>query len=178
RKLWLSVSTEVFITETLHDLIIPVKAGYHQQLLEGLRRLWQRVELTVMQARGHYKVTRSFGSGFYKHRRLYFNEILAVQILACLLRHFVTELQAFPDHISPEVEVAVFHAEVVSAVSIIFYGEWRYFRRIQYRQLSHLQFDFTSRYLVVLGKPFNNSSFGAHHIFTTKLPCCVHDGGL
>ena len=35
--IWLAVAASIFISETPHNLIIPVKTRNHQQLLEGLR---------------------------------------------------------------------------------------------------------------------------------------------
>ena len=47
-KLRLTVCAQVFVTEALHNLVIPVEAGYHQQVFERLWRLGERVELSVM----------------------------------------------------------------------------------------------------------------------------------
>ncbi len=44
-ELRLAVGAQVFVPETAHDLVVAVKAGNHQQLLEKLRRLGQRIEL-------------------------------------------------------------------------------------------------------------------------------------
>ena len=45
-ELRLPVGTQIFIAETTHDLEIFLVAAHHQQLLEDLRRLRQRVERT------------------------------------------------------------------------------------------------------------------------------------
>ena len=44
RKLRLTVSTEVLITEALHDLIVSVHTCHHKQLLHNLRRLGKRIK--------------------------------------------------------------------------------------------------------------------------------------
>ena len=45
-----TIRPRVFITEARRDLEILVKAGHHDQLLELLRRLRQRIKLARMQA--------------------------------------------------------------------------------------------------------------------------------
>ena len=45
-KLRLTVCTKIFITETLYNLEVTIKAGNHQQLLQCLRRLWQCIKLS------------------------------------------------------------------------------------------------------------------------------------
>ena len=45
-ELWLTVSTQVFITEALCNLEVAVETSHHQELLQSLRTLWQSVELT------------------------------------------------------------------------------------------------------------------------------------
>ena len=49
-ELGLTVGTEVFVAEALDNLEVAVEASHHQQLLEGLGRLRQRVELAVAEA--------------------------------------------------------------------------------------------------------------------------------
>ncbi len=44
----LAVGTQVFVTETFHQLVITIVAGNHQQLLKGLRRLRQCIKLSLM----------------------------------------------------------------------------------------------------------------------------------
>ena len=44
-KLRLPVGTQVFVAETLGDLVIAIHTGHHQQLLEKLRGLGKREEL-------------------------------------------------------------------------------------------------------------------------------------
>jgi len=46
RKLRLTVGAQIFITETFRNLEITVEPGYHQQLLQCLRRLRKCIELS------------------------------------------------------------------------------------------------------------------------------------
>ena len=51
----------VFVAKARRDLEIAVKPGHHDQLLELLGRLGERVEPAGMQPRRHQKVARAFG---------------------------------------------------------------------------------------------------------------------
>ena len=46
RELRLAIRTQILVTETFYDLEITVETGNHQQLLQGLWRLRQSVELS------------------------------------------------------------------------------------------------------------------------------------
>jgi uncharacterized protein with PIN domain len=71
-----AVGARVFVAEAGRDLEVAVEARHHQQLLELLRRLRQRVELARVQARRHEEVARAFRRGGRQDRRLEFGEAL------------------------------------------------------------------------------------------------------
>src|SRR4029077_2976903 len=71
-----AVGARVFVAKARRDLKIPVEAGYHDQLLELLRRLRQRVEFAGMQARGYQKIARAFRRRSCENGRLEFEEAL------------------------------------------------------------------------------------------------------
>ncbi len=56
-----AVGARVLVTKTWRNLKIAVEARDHQQLLELLRRLRQRVKFARMQARGNKEVARALG---------------------------------------------------------------------------------------------------------------------
>ena len=62
-ELGLAVGAEVFVAEAAGDLEVAVEAGDHEDLLEDLRRLRQRVELAGVDAAGDEVVARAFGGG-------------------------------------------------------------------------------------------------------------------
>ena len=66
----------IFITKAWRDLEIAIKARHHQQLLEHLRRLRQRIELPRMDARRHQIIARAFGAARRQDRRLKLGEAL------------------------------------------------------------------------------------------------------
>ena len=82
RKFRLTVCTKVFITEALHNLVVTVKAGHHQQLFEQLRRLRQGVEMAVMDTARNQVVASAFRSAACQHRGFNINETLFVQVIA------------------------------------------------------------------------------------------------
>ena len=60
-ELGLAVGAQVLVAEAAGDLEVAVEARDHQDLLEELRRLRQRVELARVDAAGHEVVARPFG---------------------------------------------------------------------------------------------------------------------
>ncbi len=72
-----AVGARVLVAEARRDLEVAVEARDHDQLLELLRRLRQRVELAGMQARRHQEVARAFRRRRGQDRRLEFEEAAA-----------------------------------------------------------------------------------------------------
>ena len=71
-----AVGARVLVAEAGRDLEIAVEARHHDELLELLRRLRQRVELAGMDARRHQIVARAFRRRRGQDRRLEFEEAL------------------------------------------------------------------------------------------------------
>ena len=59
----LAIGAKIFIAVTPSDLEIPLDAADHQQLLEQLGRLRERVPVAGLQAHGHEEISRSLGGG-------------------------------------------------------------------------------------------------------------------
>ena len=89
REFGLSVSTEVLVTETLHNLKVTVHAGDHQKLLEGLWRLWQCIELSGVHTRRHHKIACALGGRAYKHGGLDFEKSERIEVAAHFHSHAV-----------------------------------------------------------------------------------------
>ena len=81
-KLWLAVAPQVFVTEATNNLIITLETSSHQQLLEHLWALWQRVELIFKDPTRNQEVSSSLRSGLGQIRRLDFQEVQSVQIFS------------------------------------------------------------------------------------------------
>ena len=75
----LAIGAQVLVAEAAGDLVVALEAGDHQQLLEQLRRLRQRVEGALAQTRGNEEVARALGGRAGQHRGLDLEEALAVE---------------------------------------------------------------------------------------------------
>ena len=78
-ELELAVGAQVLVAQAARDLVVAVEAADHQQLLEQLRALRQRVERRPAQPRRHDEVARAFGRRRDQHRRLDLDEALRVE---------------------------------------------------------------------------------------------------
>ena len=70
------IGAGVFVSKARGDLEVAVEAGHHQQLLELLRRLGQRVKLPGMDAARHEVIARALGGARRQNRRLKLQEAL------------------------------------------------------------------------------------------------------
>src|SRR5690606_25708697 len=84
-ELRLAVRTQILVPEAFHDLEITVITGHHQKLLEGLWRLGQGIEFAGIHTAWHHKIAGAFRCGFNQYRRLDFQKMLSIQVLACFL---------------------------------------------------------------------------------------------
>ena len=82
RELELAIGALILVAEAADDLEVAIGAGDHQDLLEDLRRLRQRVELARMHAARHQEVARAFGRRLRQNRRLDLPEAVRVEIAA------------------------------------------------------------------------------------------------
>ena len=112
----LAVGTQGFVAEAARDLVVAVEAGHHQDLLEQLRRLRQRVELARVHSRRHQEVARALGRGLGEDGRFDVLETTRVQPAAQRLH----QLDAGAHHLlhfrAAQVEVAVLEADVLAGV--------------------------------------------------------------
>jgi hypothetical protein len=133
-ELGLAVGAQVLVAEALHDLVVAVVPGDHQELLEELGRLRQRVELAVVDARGHQELARALGRGLVQHRRLDIDETLVVQVFA----HGSGRGVAHPHdalHRGPaQVEEAVLEPHLLRDLLVV-HQEWRRGGRVQHLDL-------------------------------------------
>ncbi len=122
-KFRLAIRAKVLVAKALHYLKILVHARHHQYLLECLRRLRQRVKLAAVQTARHDKIAGTLGRTLDENRRLYFDEPLLGQVLPRLDGHTAPEYQLFLDGLAADVEVAVFHAQLIAPVGVRLNGE-------------------------------------------------------
>ena len=75
-ELVLAVGAQVLVAQATSDLVVAVDAADHQQLLEQLRALRQRVERAGLLARRHEELARALGRRRHQHRCLDLDEAL------------------------------------------------------------------------------------------------------
>ena len=124
-KLRLTVGTQVLITEALSYLEVAVETSHHQELLQGLRALRESVELTRVHARWNHEVARTLWSTTNEDRSLHLHEVLAIEEVANQDAHTVTKLQVLAHSRAAQVQVTILHSDIVTAIGVIFYSEWR-----------------------------------------------------
>ena len=78
-ELRLAVGAEVLVAVAPRDLVVTLHPADHEQLLEQLRALRQRVKRAGLQAGRHQEVARPFGGGSGERWRLDLDEIMAGQ---------------------------------------------------------------------------------------------------
>ena len=106
-KLGLAVSPQVFVAEAARDLEIAFDARHHQQLLQLLRALRQRIKLAGMQAAGHHEIACAFGRALEQDRRLDLEEIAIRQVLADKAHDAVSQHQVLRHARSADIQVAI-----------------------------------------------------------------------
>ena len=78
-ELRLAVGAEILVAVAARDLVVALHAGDHEQLLEQLRALRQRIEGAGLQPSGHQEVARALRGGAGQRRRLDLDEVVAGQ---------------------------------------------------------------------------------------------------
>ncbi len=106
-ELGLPVGPEVLVTETAGQLPVPLQAADHQQLLEQLRGLGQRVPVTGLQPHRDQEVPGPLGRGPGQVRRLHVHEAMAAQDVGNQVASFRADAQRGGRLGAPHVQVAV-----------------------------------------------------------------------
>ena len=111
RELKLAVGAEVLVAEAAGDLEVAVEAGDHEDLLEDLRRLRQRVELAGMNAAGNEKIARALGRGLGEDGRFDFEKALLAEALADGEGDVVAQAEVALHLGAAQVDVAILEAD-------------------------------------------------------------------
>ena len=173
----LPVRAEVLVAEAADDLEVAVIAGHHQQLLEGLGALREGVELARIHAGRDHEVAGAFRRGLDQVRGLDLHEALGVQEVADLVGHAVPERERPAERTAAEVQVAVFHPDVVAAVGFVLDGEGRGDGLVQDGDGGHLDLDVAGGHLAVLGLALDDLADRLDHEFTAEGGGGVHQVG-
>ncbi len=151
-ELGLPVPAKVLVAVAARDLEVAVDASDHQQLLELLRALRQRVDAPWLQARGHDEVARTLRRRLDQRRRLDLDEPGGVVRLADRLDHAASKEEPFGHRLAPDVEVAVLQPKaLVDRLVRLVDVEGRRLRLGQDVDLGRLELDLAGRHARVLG---------------------------
>ena len=116
-ELVLAVGAQVFVAQAAGDLVVAVDAGHHQQLLEQLRALRQRVERARLLTAGHDELAGTLGRAGHEHRGLDLDEALILHRPADGRVDRGAEAQVALHALAADVEVAVLQAGVLGHLS-------------------------------------------------------------
>ena len=152
RELGLAVGAQVLVAEAARDLEVALQPADHQQLLELLRRLGQRVEGAVMQAAGDQVVARALGRGRDHDRRLDLAEGAAGHEVADVLVHAVAHLDGAHHRRTPQVDVAVLQPQHLIDLDVVANGEGRRLGLVEDLERGGLDLDVAAAEVGVLGR--------------------------
>ena len=149
-ELRLPVGPEVLVAEAAHHLVVALHAGDHQQLLEQLRRLGQRVPVAGLQAHRHQEVTCTLRCRPGEVRRLDLQEALLVHDPADHLGGRCPQPQRPPRPLAAQVEVAVPQPGVLTDGDVLVDGKRQRVARAEDLDLGREHLDVPGRQLRVL----------------------------
>src|SRR6266851_4354550 len=112
RKLRLAIGSQVFVAEAAHNLEVAIGAGDHQDLLEDLRRLRQRVKLAGVNPARNEIIASPFRRGLGQNRCFNLPEAVRIEIAADCKRRPMAQADVAL-HVRPaQVEIPVAEANV------------------------------------------------------------------
>ena len=115
----LAVGPQVFVAVALGDLDIAVRAAHHQQLLELLRGLGQRVESARIDPAGDQIVSGAFRRRFGQNGRLDFDKAVFIIEIADDVVHLAAERQRLLHDGLSEIQIAVLQTQVAGYVVVV-----------------------------------------------------------
>ena len=178
RELRLTVGAQVLVAEAAHQLEIAVEARHHEQLFQRLRRLRQRVELALVHAGGHHEVACPLGRGLDQEGCLHFHEAERIHIVADFDAQTVAHLHIGAHTGAAQVEVAVFHAQLVAAVGIVLYREGRRLGTVEHLQARDLHFDVARGEFGVLVAALQHLAVHPDNAFAPQFPDAAAERGI
>ncbi len=179
-ELRLAVGTGVLIAEAAADLHIPVAAADHQDLLEELRRLRERVERAGQVPVGHEELTRSFGRALVQDRRLDLEKTILVEVPTGHLVQLVPGRQHPLHRGTAEVHIAIVHPELFGGqFAEIIRKEWRIVGLVQDLQPRHDDLDLAGRQFGVLtADTDSHAAFDGDHVLVAEFTRRLHGRGI
>ena len=149
-ELGLAICTQVFIAEALGDLVVAVKAGHHEQLLEQLRRLRQGKKLAIVNPTGDQIVASPLGRALGEHGGFDVDKTVFVQVFAHLHGHFVAQHEVVLHVGATQVQHPMGQASGLRQVLVV-EQKRRGNRGVEHRQFVAQDFDLAAAQTVVGG---------------------------
>ena len=84
----------------------------------------------------------------------------------------MAQFQVFPHAWSSQVKIAVFHANIVTAIGVIFDGKRRSGTLAEHIEFCNEYLDVASGQIGILALPFAHFTLNLHTVFTAKLVGC------
>ncbi len=151
----LAVGAQVLVAQAVGDLEVALEAGHHQQLLELLRRLRQRVELARLDAAGHEVVAGALRRRRRDYRRLHLDEVSFAEEVADELHDTVAHHDVAAHAIAAQVQVAILEAQKLLDVLLFGDVEGRRARGVQNLKALRVNLDLARRQVRVFAAFFS-----------------------
>ena len=176
RKLWLAIRAQVFVTEAAGNLKVAFEARHHEQLLQLLRRLRQRVELAWMNAAGHHVIACAFRGGFDQNRRFNFHELALMQEIADRAHDAIVKHDVALQRGAAQVKIAILEPHHFIYRALFVDVEGRGLGRIQDDHLIGRHLDVAGRHarITQIGRPRRDNPFDLQH----ELDACLTGSGM
>jgi hypothetical protein len=142
-ELELPVGPEVLVAQAPGDLVVAVEPTHHEQLLEQLGALGQRVELARGEAGRHDEVARPFGGGRDQHRGLDLDEAVGLHRSADRAVDRGPESEVALESLAPQVQVPVAQSQHLVDVGPVTDRDRRWLRRVEHLERSRRHLDRT-----------------------------------
>ena len=162
-----AVGAGVLVAEAGRDLEITVEARDHDQLLELLRRLRQRIELAGMHAARHQIIARAFGRGRGEDRRLELEEAGIAHALAQRPDDVLPLHDIGVQRFAPEIEEAISEPRVLRIVRLAEHRQRQLLGFGQHIEALDPDLDRAGRQVGIdrLGRAGDHLAVDAHHPF-------------
>ena len=162
-ELGLTVLAQVLVAEALGHLVVALDAAHHEELLQELRGLRQRIEVARLHAAGNQEVAGTLGGGLKERGGLDLHEVRVMEGLAQGEGEVAAELEVGRHLGATKVEVAVAQANVLGGVNVVLDLERRRLGRVEHHNLGHVDLDGTRGQLVVVLALRALAHGAAHH---------------
>ena len=142
-ELGLAIGAQILVAEASRDLIVAIEAADHQDLLQQLRRLRQRVEFAGIDAARHQVIARAFGRRFEKDRRLDVDEAVLIEMTADRLQRLMAPAQIALHLGTAQIEIAILEADFLGGRVAV--GDLKRHRRRRAKNLERADQQFRFR---------------------------------